>query len=72
MKGKKIINADGNEIGVVSGIRNGVAYVDPDPGITDKVMSRLGWGDTDDDDYRLHPEKIDRVTDDEIHLRRDL
>ena len=43
------VNHDGDEIGVISGFRGGQAYVDPDPGITDQIMSTLGWNDADDD-----------------------
>ena len=71
-EGKKIVNAHGDVIGVVSGVRGGTAYVDPDPGVTDKIMSKLGWSSTDDEDYPLNQSKIDAVTDDEIRLKRDL
>jgi hypothetical protein len=71
-KGKKIVNAHGDVIGIVSSVRGGTAYVDPDPGVTDKIMSKLGWSSTDDEDYPLNQSKIDAVTDDEIRLKRDL
>ena len=71
-EGKKVVNAHGDVIGIVSGVRGGTAYVDPDPGVTDKIMSKLGWSSTDDEDYPLNQSKIDSVTDDEIRLKRDL
>ena len=71
-EGKKIVNAHGDVIGIVSGVRGGTAYVDPDPGVTDKIMSKLRWSSTDDEDYPLNQSKIDAVTDDEIRLKRDL
>ena len=71
-EGKKIVNAHGDVIGIVSSVRGGTAYVDPDPGVTDKIMSKLGWSSTDDEDYPLNQSKIDAVTDDEIRLKRDL
>jgi hypothetical protein len=71
-EGKKVVNAHGDVIGIVSGVRGGTAYVDPDPGVTDKIMSKLGWSSTDDEDYPLNQSKIDAVTDDEIRLKRDL
>lgn len=67
-EGKHVVNADGDTIGVISGFRGGRAYVDPDPGITDKIMSRLGWADVDDDDYPLEPDSVASITDDEVHL----
>ena len=71
-EGKKVVNAHGDVIGIVSGVKGGTAYVDPDPGVTDKIMSKLGWSSTDDEDYPLNQSKIDAVTDDEIRLKRDL
>jgi hypothetical protein len=69
-EGKKVINADGETVGLVSEVTHGTAYVDPDPGITDKLMSKLGWSDRDDDDYPLQENAVDRVDDDAVHLRR--
>jgi hypothetical protein len=71
-EGKKVVNAHGDVIGIVSGVRGGTAYVDPDPGITDKIMSKLGWNSTDEEDYPLKQSNIDVITDDEVRLKRDL
>lgn len=71
-KGKRVVNANGDEIGMVSDVRGGTAYVDPDAGITDKITSKLGWSDRDDDDYPLDRSKIDVVSEDEIRLKRNL
>ncbi len=67
-EGKKIVDSNGEQIGIVSGVRGGTAYVDPDPGLTDSLKSRLGWGDVNQDDYPLNADQIDTVTDDEIRL----
>lgn len=67
-EGKKVV-ADGEQVGMVSRVEHGTAYVDPDPGITDKVKSKLGWGDRDEDTYPLQEESIEAVTDDEIRLK---
>jgi hypothetical protein len=69
-EGKKVINADGETVGLVSEVTHGTAYVDPDPGIAEKLMSKLGWSDRDDDDYPLQESAVDRVDDDAVHLRR--
>lgn len=71
-EGKRVVNANGDTIGIVSGVRNGRAYVDPDPGISEKFMSKLGWENIDEDDYPLVESKIDTITDDEIRLKRNL
>ncbi|MDG5776616.1 PRC-barrel domain containing protein [Haloarculaceae archaeon H-GB2-1] len=69
-KGKKVVNAAGDTIGRVSGVRGGRAYVDPDTGLTDSIMAALGWSDIDEDDYAVDEDQIDTVTDDEIRLTR--
>jgi len=67
-EGKNVVNADGDQIGVISGFRGGQAYVDPDAGMTDKIMSALGWSDVEDDHYALDEDHVDHVTDDEVRL----
>jgi hypothetical protein len=67
-EGKKVIGADGNEVGRVVEVSHGTAHVDPDPDISDTIMTKLGWGSRSEDTYPLQEEKIDSVTDDEIRL----
>lgn len=68
-KGKHVINNAGNEIGRVVEVKDGAAYVDPDPGLTDTIKSKLGWGEMKSEEtYRLEPSKVDTVTDDEIRV----
>lgn len=71
-QGKDVVNADGDKIGIVTEIRNDVAYVDPDPGLGENITSKLGWGGADEEDYPLERSNIEEVTDDQIRLRRDL
>lgn len=70
-EGKRVVDHEGNEIGMITDVRGGTAYVDPDPGITESVMSKLGWEDAEEEDYPLDETRIDTVTDDEIRLERD-
>ncbi|WP_458188357.1 PRC-barrel domain containing protein [Haladaptatus sp. NG-WS-4] len=67
-EGKKVVDQNGDEVGIVSDVEHGTAYVEPDPGLTDKVKSKLGWGDRDEDTYPLQEEAISSVTDDQIRL----
>jgi hypothetical protein len=67
-EGKKVINANGETIGMISGFRGGRAYVDPDPGVTDKIMSTMGWNDADEGDYVLESDHVEQISDDEVHL----
>lgn len=71
-EGKRVVNSTGDTVGMVSEVRSGTAYVDPDPGIGEKVLSKLGWEDADAEDYPLDSSSIDVITDDEIRLARDL
>ncbi|WP_408958791.1 hypothetical protein [Natrinema sp. 74] len=70
--GKRVVNADGDEIGIIGDVEHGTAHVEPDPGITDTIKAKLGWSGTDDDAYPLQEEAVARVTDDEVRLERDL
>jgi len=69
-KGKRVVNAHGETVGMVTQYKNGAAHVDPDPSITEKIRSKLGWtSDSDDDEYVLQEAQIDEITDDEIRIR---
>jgi hypothetical protein len=70
--GKTVVDGDGDEVGIVSAVEHGTAYVDPDPGITTKLKTTLGWEETDDDAYPLQESAVETVTDDQIRLRSDL
>lgn len=67
-EGKRVVDADGTQIGRIASVEHETAYVDPDPNITDTVMSKLGWADADKDDYPLEESNVVKVTDDEIVL----
>jgi hypothetical protein len=67
-EGKTVVNADGEEVGIITTVEHGTAHVDPDPGITDKIMSTLGWSDQDEDTYPLQEESVEAITDDEVRL----
>ena len=71
--GKKVVAGDGDEVGIVSAVEHGTAYVDPDPSLTTKLKTTLNWDDHDEDeDYPLQEASVETVTDDEIRLRSDL
>lgn len=67
-EGKPVVNTSGDKIGRVVEVQAGTAHVDPDPGLTETIMSKLGWGDTDEETYRLETSTIEAVTDDEIRV----
>ncbi|WP_226007696.1 PRC-barrel domain-containing protein [Natrinema salinisoli] len=69
-EGKRVVNANGEEIGMVKNVSGGTAHIDPDPGMTDTVKSKLGWGDHDEETYPLDDDNVESITDDEIRLQR--
>lgn len=69
-EGKSVIDADGDEVGIVSDVEHGTAYVDPDPDLTDTVKSQLGWGEADEETYALQEDNVETITDEEIRLER--
>jgi hypothetical protein len=66
-EGKQVLY-QGDAVGRVVEIEGGTAYVDPDPGITETVSSKLGWADASADDITLHENSIVEVTDDEVRI----
>lgn len=70
-EGKKVVQGT-ETIGRVVEVKHGTAYIDLDPGVTDTIKSKLGWGDRDEDTYPLQEESISEITDDEIRLETKL
>jgi hypothetical protein len=68
-EGKQVVGPDGEEVGRIVTVEHGTAHVDPDPGITETVKSKLGWADTDEETYPLQEASVNEVTDDEVRLR---
>lgn len=68
-EGKRVVDSEGEMVGRVTSVRGGQAYVDPDPGITGTIKSKLGWEDEDLEDYPLREQEVQEITDDEIRLR---
>ena len=66
---KQVVDADADTFGIVSTVRNGTAYADPDPSTTDKLMSQRGWNDTDEDGFSVgeYPNRYN--TDEEVRLK---
>lgn len=64
--GKPVVVPTGDQIGMVTGVEDDIAYVDAHPGITERIMATLGWGGIDEEDFPLEPERIQRITEDEV------
>lgn len=67
-EGKRVIDANGDDVGIVSTVEGETALIDPDPSLTDDVKATLGLGDTDEDQFPLDTADVGEVTDDEIRL----
>ncbi|WP_254766530.1 PRC-barrel domain containing protein [Salinilacihabitans rarus] len=68
-EGKRVLNVDGTEVGRVVEVRDGRAYVEPDPGIADTVKAKLGWGEATADAHPLDDGSVEEITDDAVRLR---
>lgn len=73
-EGKTLMDAEGEEIGVVTAVdpEAQVAYVDPEPGIGDAIIQGLGYGDANEDDIEVPSDSVATVTDTEVRVSIDL
>ncbi|NUB90278.1 hypothetical protein HTZ84_16595 [Haloterrigena sp. SYSU A558-1] len=72
--GKRIVDSNGNEIGVVVDVDadEGTAYVEPEEAkLGGDLKSRLGWGRDAQSEYPLRHDAIAEITDDAIQLREE-
>jgi hypothetical protein len=68
-EGKKVVSANGDEVGRITEVRGGTAYVDPDAGMFDTIKAKLDWGDPGKDSYPIEASQIADVTDDQVRLQ---
>jgi len=73
-EGKFLMDAEGEEIGVVTGVdaEEQVAYVEPDPSIGEAVLQGFGFGEVDEDDIEVPAKSVATITDTEIRVSTDL
>jgi len=67
--GKRIVDADENQLGRVAAVTGNELEVDPDPDVLDRIKARFGWKDRDDDTHRIDADRVRAVTDDEVVVR---
>jgi hypothetical protein len=65
---KFLIDVEAERIGVVSDEQ--VAYVDPEPGIAERVVCGLGFGDGREDEVAIPGESIETVTDTKLRVAK--
>lgn len=69
--GKKVVDAEGKELGIVAKVEGNRAFVDPNPSIAEHLMAKVGWEGEDEEDYVVTEDMLARVGD-EVILRGDL
>ena len=69
--GKRVENANGEQIGIVGAVDPGLAYVEPDPGVTDSVKAALGWKPEQEDAIALEEAAVSEITDEVVRLREE-
>ena len=70
--GKKVVSGT-ERVGVVTDVRGGTAYVDPDwDHVDDGLAEALDWDSDADDDQPLDESAVTAVRNSEVRLREDL
>ncbi|MFD1588356.1 PRC-barrel domain containing protein [Halorientalis brevis] len=72
-EGKPVVR-ENDTLGRIVNVEHGTAYVDPDPSVTDTIMSKLGWSDETkrDETHPLADNSVVEVTSDEVRVESDL
>lgn len=63
-----MVNAAGEEVGMVARVEGDTLYVDPHPSLTDRIRAVLDWGDGDEDAYPVTADHVDAITDNAVRL----
>jgi sporulation protein YlmC with PRC-barrel domain len=69
-EGKRVVNADGDEIGTVEEVSGNSAHVKPTSDLSNQMRQRLGWNQSGEESYALRHDTIDSIGDDEIRLKQ--
>lgn len=71
-EGKVLVDAEGEELGVVTEVEGNVGYVDPNPGLGEAALAAFGHADHNEDDLVIEDDIVAAITDEEIRLRGDV
>ncbi|MEY7850154.1 hypothetical protein AB7C87_13255 [Natrarchaeobius sp. A-rgal3] len=73
-EGKFLMDVRGEQIGIVTEIDpiEQVAYVDPEPTLTNAWIQSLGRGGAGEDDLEIPADNIETITDSEVRVDADL
>lgn len=68
-EGKRVLNADGTEVGRLVRVDDGYRYVNPDPTVVTTVRAKLGLRLDGAAPHPLDAGSIEEITDDAVRLR---
>jgi hypothetical protein len=72
-RGKEVVTQDDEVVGEIAEVEESDSgpnrvFVDPDPDLSDSMLSTLGWSDRHEKGYELEPEQIGSVYGDQVRL----
>ncbi|TYL38194.1 hypothetical protein CV102_13420 [Natronococcus pandeyae] len=70
--GKKVIDDEGKELGIVAKVEGKRASVDPNPSVAEHLLAKIGWEGEDEEDYLVTEEMVATVDDDTVILQGDI
>jgi sporulation protein YlmC with PRC-barrel domain len=65
-EGKRVVDADGTQLGIVEDVRHGTAHVEAEPAVVEEMKTELGAGGSDGNTFTLSEDGVERIEDDEI------
>lgn len=69
--GKHVLSEDGDKLGMIASVEGTTAFVEPEPGLIDRVKGAVGWESDSDDLIPISEDAVTDITDDEVHLERE-
>lgn len=70
-EGKRVVDADGTEVGVVADVQHGTAHVEADEDRVEEMKTRFDAGEYGENTYALQDDDVDSVDDDRLVLAAD-
>jgi hypothetical protein len=67
-EGKRVVSADGELLGEVAKVDQGVAHLEPEEDY-EAITSSLDWEQASDEDYTFQETAVEEVTDEQVVLR---
>lgn len=68
-EGKRVVEADGAEVGVIAAVRHGTAHVEAELSVVEKMKTELESGRNDENTYALSEAAIEKIEDDRVVLQ---